>query len=69
VQRTNDSTLSPDEYVSENVDELVHVVKQSTDPWIRGLCLAALVKYNDDEYDIDQVYEELDEIREDMKDA
>lgn len=69
MQRTNAPTLSPDEYVSQNIDELVHVVKQGSDPWIRGLCLAALVEYSDDEYDIDQIHEELDEIREEMKDA
>jgi hypothetical protein len=62
-------TPLPEEYVSQHTDDLVHVIKQSADPWIRGLCLAALVKYSDGEYDLDQIHEELDEIQEEMKDG
>lgn len=60
---------TPDEYVSQHTDDLVHVIKQSTDPWIRGLCLAALVKYSDGGCSIDQIHKEIDEIQEEMKDG
>jgi hypothetical protein len=59
----------PEEYVSEHTDDLVHVIKQSTDPWIRGLCLAALVKYGGSDYNLEQLRKEMDEIQERIDDA
>jgi len=62
-------TPLPEEYVSQHTDDIVHVIKQSTDPWIRGLCLAALIKYGDSDYDPQQLKREMDEIQERMDNA
>jgi hypothetical protein len=58
----------PEEYVAQHSDELIQVVRQSSDPWIRGLCLAALIKYGNRDYDYKQLRSEIDEIKERVND-
>lgn len=51
--------MNGEEYVRENHETLVEIVKHGTDPWIRALAMAALVEYGD-EPDIERVRRELD---------
>lgn len=53
------SADSPDEYVRENQDTLVRIIKHGTDDFVRAFALAALVEYGE-EPDIEQVRRELD---------
>ena len=57
------STLDPDQYVTENTDQLSYIIKHSNDRFVRSLCLAALVEYGEDG-DVNKVKEELDRLRE-----
>lgn len=57
------STSDPDQYVTENTDQLSYIIKHSNDRFVRSLCLAALVEYGEDG-DVDKVKEELDRLRE-----
>lgn len=36
---------NPDEYVRENRDTLVHIIKHGNDEFVRALAMAALVEY------------------------
>jgi hypothetical protein len=38
----------PDEYVSEHQEQLVRIIKHSSDEFVRALALAALVEYGDE---------------------
>lgn len=51
----------PDQYVRENRDTLVEIIKHSNDTFVRALCLAALVEYGDTP-DVEAVRAELDEL-------
>ena len=53
------SSSSPDEYVRENQDTLVEIIKHGTDDFVRAFALAALVEYGE-EPDIERVRRELD---------
>ena len=53
------STGSPDEYVQENQDVLVKIIKHGTDDFVRAFALAALVEYGE-EPDIERVRRELE---------
>lgn len=53
------SADSPDEYVRENQDTLVRIIKHGTDDFVRAFALAALVEYGD-EPDIEHVRHELE---------
>ena len=53
------SSRSPDEYVQENQDTLVKIIKHGTDDFVRAFALAALVEYGE-EPDIERVRRELD---------
>lgn len=48
-----------DEYVRENCETLVEVIKHGTDPFVRALALAALVEFGDDP-ELERVRRELD---------
>lgn len=48
-----------DEYVHENCETLVEVIKHGTDPFVRALALAALVEFGDDP-ELERVRRELD---------
>ena len=50
---------NPDEYVRENCETLVEVIKHGTDPFVRALAFAALVEFGDDP-DLERVRRELD---------
>lgn len=39
------TTTDPNEYVRENRETLVDVIKHGSDPFVRALCLAAIVEY------------------------
>lgn len=39
---------TPEEYVSENHDQLVRIIKHSSDEFVRALAIAALIEYADD---------------------
>lgn len=56
---TTDTTTDPDEYVRENHETLVEIIKHGTDPFVRALALAALVEYGE-EPDLERVRLELD---------
>lgn len=49
----------PDQYVRENRNTLVEIIKHSNDTFVRALCLAALVEYGDTP-DVEGVRAELD---------
>jgi hypothetical protein len=50
--------IDPDEYVRNNRDTLVRIVKHGNDDFVRSLALAALVEYGEDP-DIEKVRGEL----------
>jgi hypothetical protein len=49
----------PETYVQENRETLIHVIKHGDDEFVRGLALAALVKWGEDP-DPDRLHEEID---------
>lgn len=51
--------IDPDEYVRNNRDTLVRIIKHGNDDFVRSLALAALVEYGDDP-DIEKVRRELE---------
>ena len=53
------NSSSPDEYVQENQDTLVKIIKHGTDDFVRAFAIAALVEYGE-EPDIEHVRRELD---------
>jgi len=57
------SDIDPDEYVRNNREALVEIIKHGNDPFIRSLALAALVEYGDDP-DIEKVRRELERVAE-----
>ena len=52
-------TTDPDDYVRQNAETLVEIIKHGTDPFVRSLALAALVEFGD-EPDLERVRHELD---------
>lgn len=58
MSRTTPS--DPDQYIRENRDTLVEIIKHSNDTFVRALCLAALVEYGDTP-DVEAVRSELDD--------
>ena len=60
VSREMNLERDPEEYVEENTEQLSYVITHSNDRFVRGLCLAALVKYGSDA-DVDQVKQELNQ--------
>lgn len=50
---------SPDEYVRENRETLVEVIKHGDDDFVRALAMAALVEYGG-EPELEKVRRELD---------
>lgn len=52
----------PEDYVEKNAEQLSYVIAHSNDRFVRGLCLAALVKYGSDA-DIGQVKKELNQFQ------
>lgn len=52
------NSTDPEEYVRENRETLVDIIKHGTDQFVRALALAALVEYGDDP-DLEQVRHEL----------
>lgn len=55
--------VDPDEYVRENRETLVKIIKHGNDEFVRALALAALVEFGG-EPDIEQVRRELDRAEE-----
>lgn len=55
-------SVNPDQYVRENREQLVYVIKHSNDQFVRSLCLAALVKYGGEEADPNELKHELEQI-------
>lgn len=57
----------PDRYVRENKDTLVRIIKHGDDEFVRGLALAAIVRYGDEpllhdiEHAIDRAKQDLGE--------
>lgn len=58
-----DPSVDPDEYVRENIDSLVHIIKHGDDKFVRSLSLAAIVEYGDDP-EIEQVKNEIQKLDE-----
>lgn len=56
-------TMDPTEYVRENKETLVDIIKHSDDSFVRSLCIAALAEYGEDP-DIEEVLEELERFAE-----
>ncbi|CEK03539.1 uncharacterized protein NP_3894B [Natronomonas pharaonis DSM 2160] len=59
----NENEIDPETYVEKNSDQLVYIIKHSNDRFIRGLCLAALVKYGGEKVGKDQIEKELAQLR------
>lgn len=55
----SNNSPDPDEYVRQNRETLVEIIKHGTDPFVRSLALAALVEFGD-EPDIEWVRHELE---------
>lgn len=55
----NSDTTDPDEYVRENRETLVEIIKHGTDPFVRSLALAALVEFGGDP-DLERVQHEIE---------
>lgn len=55
----NKNEIDPETYVEKNSDQLVYIIKHSNDRFLRGLCLAALVKYEGEKVEEDQIEKEL----------
>lgn len=53
----------PNQYVRENKETLVEIIKHGTDDFVRALAMAALVEYGE-EPDIEQVRHELNRMAE-----
>lgn len=53
------TTTDPEEYVRENRETLVEVIKHGNDDFVRALVLAALVEYGGDP-EFEQVRREID---------
>lgn len=53
----------PEQYVNENADQLVRIIKHSSNSFPRALALAALVEYGDDAA-VESVAEELEQFLE-----
>jgi hypothetical protein len=51
--------IDPDEYVQNNREELVDIIKHGNDDFVRALALAALVEYGSDPA-IEKVRQELE---------
>lgn len=51
----------PEQYVNNNAEELVRIIKHSSNAFPRALALAALVEYGDDPT-IDSVADELERL-------
>lgn len=58
------SEIDPTKYVEENNEQLVYIIKHSNDQFVRGLCLAALVKYSEGKTKIEEIERELEQFRE-----
>lgn len=52
-------SIDPDEYVRNNRESLVAIIKHGNDDFVRSLALAALVEYGGDP-DIEKVRRELE---------
>jgi hypothetical protein len=59
----SDTPLDPDEYVRDNRETLIRIVKHSNDEFVRALCLAAIVEYGD-EPSVDDIQNDLDRLEE-----
>jgi hypothetical protein len=55
--------IDPDEYVRNNRDTLVRIIKHGNDDFVRSLALAALVEFGEDP-DIEKVRRELEKAAE-----
>lgn len=55
--------IDPRRYVKENNEQLISIIKHSNNRFVRGLCLAALVKYGEGKTEVDQIKKELDQLR------
>jgi len=60
-------SIDPDEYVRNNREELVAIIKHGNDDFVRALALAALVEYGGDP-EIEKVRREL-ELAAEMKES
>jgi hypothetical protein len=59
----SDASPDPDEYVRDNRETLIRVVKHSNDEFVRALCLAAIVEYGEDP-SVDQIQNDLERLKE-----
>lgn len=55
------SSQKPDEYVAENEETLVRIIKHSSSKFPRALALAALVEYGD-EQSMEAIMHEIEQI-------
>lgn len=55
---------NPEEFVRENQDTLVRLLKHSDDEFVRGIALAALLEYGEDPQ-IEDVLRELERAKDD----
>lgn len=55
----------PDEFVRENREELVYIVRHGQDLWIRALCYAMLIEYGRDP-SLTQLRQEIEQAREQL---
>lgn len=52
-------TTDPDQYVRNNTETLVEIIKHGNDPFVRALALAALVEFGG-KPDLERVHHELE---------
>jgi len=58
TESTQMTSIDPDQYVRENRETLVEVIKHANDDFVRALYLAALIEFGD-EPDREQLRREL----------
>ena len=63
MARYHDESLSPNEYVRENQQQLERLIKHSNNDFVRALAIAAFIEYGEDA-SVDSITEDLERMRE-----
>ncbi|OLZ42002.1 hypothetical protein A6E15_13890 [Natrinema saccharevitans] len=62
----SEADSDPDQYVQENKDTLVRIIKHGDDKFVRGLALAAIIRYGDEPL-LHDIEHEIDRAKQDME--
>lgn len=59
------NTSNPDRYVRDNKETLVRIIKHGDDEFVRGLALAAIIRYGDEPL-LQDVEHEINRAKQDL---